>query len=69
MKIARKNLENYPEALKTLETYRIAIMEGGRIIQFGTAQEIILNPANDYVADFVGDINFIEGVVGLTTKD
>ena len=36
---------------------RIAIMEGGRIIQIGTPQEIVLNPANDYVADFVGHMN------------
>lgn len=36
---------------------RIAIMEGGRIIQCGTAQEILSNPANDYVADFVAHMN------------
>jgi glycine betaine/proline transport system ATP-binding protein len=36
---------------------RIAIMEGGRIIQIGTPQEIILNPADDYVADFVAHMN------------
>ena len=36
---------------------RIAIMEGGRIIQIGTPQEIVLNPVNGYVADFVGHMN------------
>jgi glycine betaine/proline transport system ATP-binding protein len=36
---------------------RIAIMEGGRIIQCGTAQEILANPANSYVADFVAHMN------------
>ena len=36
---------------------RIAIMEGGRIIQAGTAQEIILSPATDYVAEFVAHMN------------
>ena len=36
---------------------RIAIMEGGRIIQCGTPQEIVLNPANGYVADFVAHLN------------
>jgi glycine betaine/proline transport system ATP-binding protein len=36
---------------------RIAIMEGGHIIQTGTAQEIILNPATDYVAEFVAHMN------------
>lgn len=36
---------------------RIAIMEGGRIVQCGTPQEIIASPANDYVADFVAHMN------------
>ena len=36
---------------------KIAIMEGGRIIQFGTAQEIVLNPATSYVAEFVAHMN------------
>ncbi|MEL7429992.1 MAG: choline ABC transporter ATP-binding protein [Pseudomonadota bacterium] len=36
---------------------RIAIMEGGRIIQCGTAQEILNNPANQYVEDFVAHMN------------
>jgi len=36
---------------------RIAIMEGGRVIQLGTPQEIVKNPATPYVADFVGHMN------------
>lgn len=36
---------------------RIAIMEGGRIVQCGTPQEIFSAPANDYVADFVAHMN------------
>ena len=36
---------------------RIAIMEGGRIIQCGTPQEIFTAPANDYVAEFVAHMN------------
>jgi glycine betaine/proline transport system ATP-binding protein len=36
---------------------RIAIMEGGRIVQCGTPQEIIAAPANDYVADFIANMN------------
>ncbi len=31
---------------------RIAIMEGGRVVQVGTPQEILRNPADDYVANF-----------------
>jgi len=36
---------------------RIAIMEGGRIIQCGTPAEIYTNPANGYVAEFVAHMN------------
>ncbi|NNG05090.1 MAG: choline ABC transporter ATP-binding protein [Inquilinus sp.] len=36
---------------------RIAIMEGGRIVQLGTPQEIVMNPATDYVAEFVAHMN------------
>ena len=36
---------------------RIAIMEGGRIVQCGTPQDIFTAPANDYVADFVAHMN------------
>ena len=36
---------------------RVAIMEGGRIVQCGTPQEIIRTPATAYVADFVAHVN------------
>ncbi|MCB5201281.1 choline ABC transporter ATP-binding protein [Neorhizobium sp. T786] len=36
---------------------RIAIMEGGRIIQCGTPQEIVRDPINQYVSDFVQHLN------------
>ncbi|REG31630.1 glycine betaine/proline transport system ATP-binding protein [Paracoccus versutus] len=36
---------------------RIAIMKDGVIIQTGTAEELILNPADDYVAEFVAGIS------------
>ena len=36
---------------------QIAILNHGELVQNGTAEEIILNPADDYVADFVKDIN------------
>ena len=36
---------------------RIAILEGGRMIQCGTPPEIFSQPANDYVADFVANMN------------
>lgn len=36
---------------------RIAIMKDGSIVQIGTAQDIVSNPADDYVAAFVADID------------
>ncbi|MEM6466002.1 MAG: choline ABC transporter ATP-binding protein [Pseudomonadota bacterium] len=36
---------------------RIAIMEGGRIVQWGTPKDIYSAPANEYVADFVAHMN------------
>jgi glycine betaine/proline transport system ATP-binding protein len=36
---------------------RIALMEGGRIVQCGTARQIIANPVSGYVADFVAHMN------------
>lgn len=35
----------------------IAILRDGAIVQQGTAPEIILTPADDYVADFIKDVN------------
>jgi glycine betaine/proline transport system ATP-binding protein len=36
---------------------RIAIMRDGRVVQIGTAEDIVMNPADDYVADFVAGIS------------
>ena len=36
---------------------RIAIMEGGEIVQVGTPQEIVLSPSSAYVRDFVAHMN------------
>jgi glycine betaine/proline transport system ATP-binding protein len=36
---------------------RIALMDGGRIVQCGTARDIIANPVSEYVADFVTHMN------------
>jgi glycine betaine/proline transport system ATP-binding protein len=43
------------EALKLGD--RISIMEGGRIIQTGTAEDIMLRPADAYVTQFVAHMN------------
>ena len=36
---------------------RIVLMKDGAIVQQGTAEEILTNPANDYVAKFVEDVD------------
>ncbi|WP_430788510.1 quaternary amine ABC transporter ATP-binding protein [Virgibacillus flavescens] len=43
------------EALKLGD--RIAIMKDGRIVQIGTSEDILENPANDYVSNFVKDVD------------
>ena len=43
------------EALKLGD--RIAIMKNGEIVQVGTADEILENPANEYVSNFVKDVD------------
>jgi len=42
---------------------RIAVMNGGRIEQIGKAGEIYEAPRSSFVAAFIGDTNFFEGVV------
>jgi spermidine/putrescine transport system ATP-binding protein len=42
---------------------RIAVMADGRVQQVGTPEEIYNYPANHFVADFIGDTNFLEGKV------
>ncbi|MGW8374942.1 glycine betaine/L-proline ABC transporter ATP-binding protein [Streptomyces sp. ODS28] len=36
---------------------RIAVMRDGRIVQNGTAEDILVRPANDYVASFIQDVD------------
>ena len=43
------------EALKIGNT--ITIMEGGRIVQSGRPEDIVLRPANAYVRDFIANVN------------
>jgi glycine betaine/proline transport system ATP-binding protein len=43
---------------------RISIMRHGRIVQTGTAQDIVLRPADDYVAEFVRRMNPLKVLTG-----
>ena len=40
---------------------RVAVMQGGRILQMGPPREIYDAPTHRFVADFIGDINLLEG--------
>ena len=42
---------------------RIAVMRQGKLLQVGTAQEIYERPQNRFVANFIGETNYIEGNV------
>jgi iron(III) transport system ATP-binding protein len=48
---------------------RIAVMDSGNVAQLGTAEEIYKKPANRFVADFIGTMNFIPGEVVQVLKD
>ena len=48
---------------------RIAIMKDGRLIQIGTPEEIITQPADDYVADFVSGISRLKLIYAHTAME
>ena len=41
----------------------IIIMRGGVVEQMGTPQEIYYHPVNEFVADFIGEANFLKGTM------
>jgi putrescine transport system ATP-binding protein len=43
---------------------RVAVMDNGRMIQVDTPDRIYETPNSVYVADFIGDVNLIEGKIG-----
>ena len=42
---------------------RVVVMDYGRVVQVGTPEEVYLDPADGFVADFVGSINLLPGEV------
>jgi iron(III) transport system ATP-binding protein len=48
---------------------RIVVMDSGNVVQIGTAQEIYEKPANRFVADFIGTMNFMSGEVVQVLQD
>ncbi len=49
------------EALSVAD--RLAVMRDGRVQQLGRPQDVYLRPANRFVANFIGETNFVEGRV------
>lgn len=45
---------------------RMAVMQAGTVAQVGTPDEIYEHPASRYVADFIGDVNLLQGRVVRT---
>ncbi|MBE6366986.1 MAG: ABC transporter ATP-binding protein [Lentisphaerae bacterium] len=51
---------------------RMAVLENGAIAQLGTPEELYKHPANRFTASFLGEVNFIAGVVkddGIVESD
>ncbi len=48
---------------------RIAVMSAGKVQQVGTAREIYENPANTFVANFIGETNLIDAQVIKVTDN
>ena len=46
---------------------KIIIMNKGVVAQMGTPQEIYYHPVNEFVADFIGEANFLKGK--MTARD
>jgi spermidine/putrescine transport system ATP-binding protein len=48
---------------------RLAVMSGGRVLQVGSPLEIYNHPAERFVADFIGDTNFLQAEVKLVNGE
>lgn len=49
---------------------QIIVMNKGEVAQMGTPQEIYYHPVNEFVADFIGEANFLRGkITGHDGKD
>ena len=48
---------------------RIAVMSKGKVQQLATPVEIYERPVNKFVADFIGESNFMEGTIKSVSKD
>lgn len=57
-RVLRKSIvfitHDFLEALRIAD--RMMIMRGGEVVQLGTPTDLVLSPADDYVAEFTGDV-------------
>jgi iron(III) transport system ATP-binding protein len=42
---------------------RVAVLEGGQLVQIGTPEDLFQRPRSRFVAEFIGKTNLIEGIV------
>ena len=49
------------EALSMSDT--VVVMDAGKILQIGTPEDIYNEPANAFVADFIGESNILDGIM------
>jgi ABC-type sugar transport system ATPase subunit len=45
---------------------RVAVLQDGRVVQLGTAEELFERPRTRFVAEFIGKTNLIDGVADGT---
>jgi putrescine transport system ATP-binding protein len=48
---------------------RIAVMSKGRVLQVGSPEEVYEYPHNRFVADFIGNVNLLEGTLTVDEPD
>ncbi len=48
---------------------RIAVMSEGRLLQVGAPEEIYETPSSRFVADFIGNVNLMQGTVAVDETD
>ncbi|MGV8056556.1 MAG: ABC transporter ATP-binding protein [Smithellaceae bacterium] len=47
----------------------VAVMSDGKIVQYGTAAQVFNQPADEFVANFVGTESILEGIVKTDSQD
>ena len=48
---------------------RLIVMQGGAVVQEGTPQSVYRDPKTPFVADFIGEANFLDGIVTETSPE